>query len=132
LDRVVIGSDWVNTFCEGAKNWKAPWEVGLAAMYPQWVMLILYPLTLLPTHWGHGLIAFLSLVIFTVYVKDWWRALLLVLSFPVCDMLIQGQLEGILVLAFMVPLKWGIVIASLKPPFLLGLNGCGVIDHGQS
>lgn len=62
----------------------------------------------------------LSVVILTAYTKSWWRALLLILCHPVLECLLLGQIDCLLVLAFILPPHLGIVVAACKPQVMIG------------
>ncbi len=111
--------DWATCFRPAARRFDNPYEA-VPSAYPVWYFVALSPLAVLPVHLGHGVLTALSLLVLIVYVKDWWRAVLLVLSTPVLVGLLYGQIDALLTLAFMIPTDYALLVVSMKPIALLG------------
>ncbi len=110
----VEGSDWVQWFRPCALSLRDPFAPRPIA-YPPWLFLVLWPLAILPAPIGFGLIVALDVLILAIYVRSIWRVLLLCLSWPVMLALVYGQIDPLLVLVFMLPARWALVAASMKP-----------------
>ena len=88
-------------------------------MYPPWVFTALLPLAVLPVHLGYGALVTLSLLIIVKYTGKWWRTLLLVLCQPVMECLFIGQIDCLMILAFMAPPNLTLLVTACKPQAML-------------
>jgi len=109
---VTLFIDWVTWFrkvCLGLKP---------LGHYAPWIYLALRPLSALPPQMGGAALGLVGLLVYVRYLG--WRALVVVTSAPVLISLVNGNIDSLLVLAFMLPLWAGLVVVSCKPIILFG------------
>ena len=118
----IYGSDWGFAFRPAALDFMHP-ERARFPVYAPWVSVFLFPLACLPSEWGRCFIFVVSLVVVVLYVKDWWRALLLSLNMIVLAAMAIGQIDVLLITAFTLPLPLSTIVVATKPivlgPWLL-------------
>lgn len=103
--------DWTTHFypvCLGLKS----------GHYPPWTYALLSPLTSLPPHLGAVLLALLSILISIRYLG--WRSLFFLTCAPVVISIGNGNIDTLLLAAFLLPLSGGLIIASCKPVVMIG------------
>lgn len=122
------GGDWTLFFRPAALNLCDPYIITGAATYWPWFFVVLYPLALLPQNMGFGILATLSVVVLMAYTKEWWRCLLLCASMPVIAVLAHGQVDALLVVAFMLPPGWDLLAAAMKPQAIF----CAILRRNMS
>jgi Glycosyltransferase family 87 len=75
--------------------------------YPQWIVFILYPFTLIPLWFGFVLWSVLNIVCIYAACKLWrGNVSIALLSYPMLFMLFYGQITGILVLCLVLYDRW--------------------------
>ena len=111
-------TDWAKYYHPGASNLSDPYAAA-ALVYPVWMFVALYPLALFPTAVGYGILTLVSVLTLSLYVKSWWRTVLLILTTPVLTVLFYGQIDVLQVWAFTLPI-WGMLIVVATKPMVLG------------
>lgn len=110
----IAGSDWHVTFRPAARHLADPYQPRPGS-YPPWLFALLWPLAILPGDAGFGIVVAMDILVLACYVRAPWRAILLILTWPVMLALVYGHVDPLLVLVFMLPPGWGLLAASIKP-----------------
>jgi len=88
--------------------------------YPPWAFVFLYPLAKCPLVVGWVVVLLLSVLVVTIYYKNTWRTVLLLTSPPAVIALLFGNIDLLMLLTFMLPLQFGLIVASCKPIMYCG------------
>lgn len=125
-----IGLDWVvilpavKVFSQGGN----PYLVGegFHKVYePFWTYIILTPLSLLPFWVGRGLLFTISLVVFAYTAKRMkattFQLILFLTSSAVVGCLNNGNLDWMVTLGLVLPIKYGLFLVLIKPQIGIGI-----------
>ncbi len=125
-----LGDDW-NTFKGSAMHilqGESLYSNPVNSLYysnPPWVAVVLLPLGLLPAKLGWAILSCLTLLALFFLARRFHlpplKLGLLVLSPPVIYTLIHGQIDVLVLAAFLLPSEWRPVVAITKPQVSLGL-----------
>ena len=111
-------SDFIDSFWLAAHFPFDPYRV-VSYLNPPWVALLLYPLTFLSERVAQALIAYLNLAITLLIVARYggnrWSFGLALTSAPFLSLLINGNMDWLPMLAFLLPAQWAIVLLLSKP-----------------
>ena len=111
-------SDFIDSFWPAAHFPFDPYRE-TSYLNPPWVALLLYPLTLLSERVAQALIAYLNLaatlLIVARYRGNRWSFVLTLTSAPFLSLLINGNMDWLPMLAFLLPMQWGMLILLSKP-----------------
>ena len=102
-------TSWFRAVCLGVKPF---------GHYPPWVYLPLYPFSLLPPLLGGIALGLVGIFLLARYLR--WKTLLVITSAPALISLVNGNIDTLLVGAFLLPLWAGVIVASCKPMVLWG------------
>lgn len=107
--------DWNDSFRPAALHWDAPYQKSWGIFNPPWLFPFLYPIALLPSSAGGGLLMLISIVAVAVYVRSPFKMLFVVCSASMVGLMTLGQLDALLLFGLMIPKGLGIPILMLKP-----------------
>ena len=111
-------SDFIDSFWPAAQFPLDPYRVA-SYLNPPWVALLLYPLTFLSERVAQAIIAFLNLAMTLLLIakfKGGLRSFLLTISSaPFLSLLINGNIDWLPMIAFLIPANWGLVLLLSKP-----------------
>jgi hypothetical protein len=115
------GVDWVHVFRPAARTllrWQSPYMTEGYFNAP-WSLLPLLPLAFLPDNWGYAFLVLLSLIAFAFAALRLGAKLpaliALLLSPPVIHDLINGNIDALVVLGFVLPPQIGLFFLMIKP-----------------
>lgn len=119
-----IGVDWQETYSQIPDHWRDPYEIP-SFTSPPWIMLFL-PHAWLPIDWGNAinLVLNITLVVAVIvrFSGGWPLMLLVFTSPPFFDLVRTNNVDWIALLAFLVPIMWGLPILAAKPQALGGAS----------
>jgi hypothetical protein len=111
-------SDFLDSFFPAAHVPLDPYGVP-SYLNPPWVALLLYPLTFLPERVAQAIIAFLNLamtlLLISRYKGNRWSFLLTITSAPFLSLLVNGNMDWLPMMAFLLPANWGLAVMLSKP-----------------
>ena len=88
-----------------------PWQV----MNPPWVFPLLAPLALLPTNVGHAGLVLFTFIVIAGYTRSPWKTLAIMLSAPGVSCIVNGQVDGLIILGLMLPQTFSLTFLAIKP-----------------
>ena len=113
--------DWQTAFRPAAKkllSGDSPYHID-KFMNPPWTLVPLLPFAILPENVGRAILTALALLTYA-YVAyklgaDIKAIIFLLLSPPVIHSLLNGSLDWLVVLGFILPVRYGLFLVSMKP-----------------
>ena len=110
--------DFLDAFWPAAHIPLHPYQVG-PYLNPPWVALLFYPLTFFTERIAQAVIAYLNLSITLLLVARYggnrWSFLLVITSAPFLSLLVNGNIDWLPMLAFLLPANWGLAVTFSKP-----------------
>ena len=111
-------SDFIDSFWPAAHFPFDPYRIA-SYLNPPWLALLLYPLTFLSERVAQALIAYLNLAVTLLIIArhggNRWSFGLALTSAPFLSLLINGNMDWLPMLAFLIPAQWGMVALLSKP-----------------
>lgn len=111
-------SDFIDSFWPAAHFPFDPYRIA-SYLNPPWLALLLYPLTFLSERVAQALIAYLNLAVTLLIIARYggnrWSFGLALTSAPFLSLLINGNMDWLPMLAFLIPAQWGMVALLSKP-----------------
>lgn len=110
-------SDWLTVFQPVARHpldpygGHSPWQV----MNPPWVFPLLTPLALLPTNVGHAGLVLFTFIVVAGYTRSPWKTLAVMLSAPGVSCIMNGQLDGWVILGLVMSQTFSLAFLAIKP-----------------
>lgn len=116
-----MGCDLINYFLPAARallRGQSPYTV--PGFYsPPWALLPFVPLAWLPDRWAVGAFALLLVLACLVLARwlgvAWWASAAFLLSAPVVFSVWTCNVDALVLLALLLPPKWGLLVALCKP-----------------
>ena len=123
-----LGDDWPTFFRPATLmllRGQSPYSVGIGFYNPPWALLPLVPMALLPFQWGRLVLFFVSLAAFAYGARKLTSQpisiLLFMTSTPVVFCLNGGNIDWLLMLAFVTPAPFALMLAAIKPQIGIGI-----------
>ena len=113
-----IGPDWIDHFRPGALNLANPYA-DPENYAPPWLFVLLWPIAILPTWLGKGVLILATLAIVYRFTGDTERFLWACASMPLFAVVIFGQVDAISLLALIVPPELALILIVAKPQGIL-------------
>jgi len=107
--------DWVTVFRPAALNFSHPYFNAGRFFNPPWLLILLYPLAILPPRVGAAILMTISILGIVFYVKSPPKIIAVILSAPIMMIFRLGQLDGLLIWALMLPYGLGLPLLIAKP-----------------
>lgn len=129
-------ADWM-CFRNAVRSWRDPYHlVGTLPFYnAPWVLLILAPFALMPPLVGAGLWMAMGLVAYTLLARRFklslWTTGLLLLSAPVVQGSLYGQIDWLALVGLLMPPWLGLFFVLIKPQVGLGIALYWLWQAGQ-
>lgn len=114
VTRYDMAFDWRCFYRPAASNWRDPYQAGGTFNAP-WLYWLMHPLTLLRWPVDYAVLTICSLLALYFYVGSPPRFLILMATAPVMILVIEGQVDALLLLAFMLPSAIALPLAGIKP-----------------
>lgn len=122
------GDDWPGSFRPAALmllHGQSPYSAALAFYNPPWGLLPIIPIALLPFQLGRLVLFVGSLAAFAYGARRLTSKpisiLLFLTSAPIAFCLMAGNLDGLLMLAFVTPAPFALILAAIKPQVGAGI-----------
>lgn len=121
------GYDWIGFFEPATQNLNDPYKIPGVAN-PPWTFILLWPFAQLPGQWGLASMLTVSLLLMVRILGQPANILAAFLSIPTIALFYLGQIDGLLLLATMLPpcLSWTILVCKPQGVFLAGLHRGGL------
>ncbi len=126
-----LGDDWatykgsVERALQGQNIYAEPFNDINYFSNPPWVIVLLIPLGILPAKLGWAILSCLTFLSLFVLARRYQfpplKLGLLLLSPPVIYTILHGQIDALVLVAFLLPLEFRPIIAITKPQISLGL-----------
>lgn len=107
--------DWITIFRPAALNLANPYFDAGRVFNPPWLLVLLYPLALLPPRLGAAILMTISVLGIVYYVKSPPKIIAVMLSAPIMILFLLGQLDGLSLWALMFPPWLGLPFIIAKP-----------------
>lgn len=114
----ISGSDWAFWFAYHCRHLADLYAT--AQHYPPWIYVFLWPLSMFPDAIGLILLGLLSVIVLHRYMGSWWRTIMLLASPAAMLSIAFGNVDSLLVLAFLLPTWAALIVVSCKPVIMLG------------
>lgn len=105
--------DWSGSFFEAASNLKSPY--GSNTFNPPWLYVLIHPLTWFGERIGVSLLIIATFVILAYYLKDPKKMLAIGFSAPLVALVTLGQIDGLVLIGFLVPSDYAPLFFLMKP-----------------
>jgi len=109
-----IGPDWTDHFRPGALNLADPYAIE-DNYSPPWLFVLLWPIAILPTWLGKGVLILATLAIVRGFMGDNERFVWACATMPLFAIIVFGQVDAIALLALMAPPELALVLMAAKP-----------------
>lgn len=123
----MLGNEWYQSYREAALqliSGQSPYQGKI--FYPPWFLCLFIPFALLPLKAGWGVFFATSLFAFAYLARRFgakkWKLALYLLSYPVGFCLINGQIEWLAALGFLLPPQLGLFLVLSKPQIGIGVG----------
>ena len=122
------GDDWPLAFRSATLillHGQSPYTAGIGFYNPPWALLPLIPMALLPFQLGRLVLFLVSLAAFAYSAQKLTShpvsIILFMTSMPIVFCLLAGNLDWLLMLAFITPAPFALILAAMKPQIGLGI-----------
>lgn len=122
------GDDWPLAFRSATLillHGQSPYTAGIGFYNPPWALLPLIPITLLPFQLGRLVLFLVSLAAFAYSAHKLTShpisIILFITSMPVVFCLLAGNLDWMVMVAFITPAPFALILAAIKPQVGVGI-----------
>jgi hypothetical protein len=114
--------DWQLFLRPAALNWQQPYRPGVSN--PPWLFFLLHPLARLKPRVGHLALVAIGMVVITAFSHCGASLLAVFLSAPFMVVVLEGQIDALVLAAFLLPFPLALSIVTVKPQglWLAGLR----------
>jgi hypothetical protein len=105
--------DWMKSFFGSASNLAEPY--GPNAFNPPWLYVLIHPLTWFGEKLGVCLLMVITLAILCLYLREPAKVFAIGISAPLIVLFSLGQIDGLVLLGFLVPAEFAPVLFMMKP-----------------